>query len=72
MSQISESSKTAGSAEPTPESKFRSRKFILSCATIAAATALNVGGFITGDNWVSAAQFVTVGYVIGQAWQDRG
>ena len=72
MSLISESSKTDGSVEPTPESKFRSRKFLLSCASIAAGTALVVGGFISGDNWVSVAQFVTVGYVAGQAWEDRG
>lgn len=74
MSQISESSKTDGSVARIPSlaERFQSRKFILSSVAIGTATGLLIAGFINGDNWVSVAQFVTVGYVVGQAWQDRG
>lgn len=71
MSQISASSETAGSVEPTLRRKIQSRKFLVAVGVLVAATVLLVMGFITGEHWVQVAQFVTVGYVVGQAWQDR-
>lgn len=72
MSQISESSKKDGSDAHTLSARVQSRKFILACSVLVSATALLIKGLITGDNWVDVASVVTVGYVVGQAWQNRG
>jgi len=72
MSQTSESSKQDGSGVPTLSARVQSRKFILCSTVLAVATYLLVDGYISGDNWVDVAGMVTVGYVVGQAWQNRG
>lgn len=51
--------------------KVNSRKFALACGVISVATALVVGGYITGDNWVNIATVITGAYMAAQAWLDH-
>jgi len=52
--------------------KLNSRKLTLTAGVILSATALLVGGYITGDNWVNVVSVTSAAYMTTQVWQDRG
>lgn len=51
--------------------KLNSRKLAMSAGVIIGGTALLVNGYITSDNWMHLATFVTGGYMATQAWVDK-
>ena len=71
MSQTSENLSTDGLDERTLKQRMASRKFILACGILVTATILLIKGFVSGDNWVDVSGIVGVGYIVGQAWQNR-
>lgn len=51
--------------------KLNSRKLALTVGVILSATALLVGGYITGDNWANTIVIVSGEYMITQVWQGK-
>jgi hypothetical protein len=51
--------------------KLNSRKLALAVGVILSATALLVGGYISGDNWVNVTTVTSAAYMATQVWQDR-
>lgn len=52
--------------------KLNSRKLALTAGVILSATALLVGGYITGDNWVNVTTVTSAAFMATQVWLDRG
>ncbi len=52
--------------------KLNSRKLALAIGCILSATALLVGGYISGDNWVNCVSITAGAYMATQAWEDKG
>ena len=51
--------------------KLNSRKLALTIGMLFASSALLVGGYLSGDNWVNANTVTAAAYMATQAWLDR-
>jgi len=51
--------------------KLNSRKLALTLGVLGSATALLVGGYITGDNWVNVATVTAAAYMATNVWQAK-
>ncbi len=51
--------------------KLNSRKLVLTIGLILFATALLVGAYITGDNWVNVATVTSAAYMATNVWESR-
>ena len=51
--------------------KLNSRKLALTVGVILSATALLVGGYISGDNWVNVTTVTSAAYMATQVWLDK-
>jgi hypothetical protein len=56
----------------TFKQKLNSRKLALAVGVLCSSSALLVGGYISGDNWVNVTSVIGGAYMATQAWLDRG